>query len=66
MSKKVTYTLPQVVREATLKVTDDFSIKVCILDDGRRIIPKDEMIRICSFMGLSIEELEYMINSKQV
>ncbi len=66
MSKKVTYTLPQVVREANLKVTDDFSIKVCILDDGRRIIPKEEMSKICAFMGLSLEVLEYMINSKRV
>ena len=66
MSKKVTYTLPQVVREDYLKVTDNFSVKVCMLDDGRRIIPKEEMIKICTFMGLSLEELEYMINSKQI
>ena len=66
MSKKVTYTLQKVVREAALKVTDDFSIKVCVLDDGRRIIPKEEMSKICAFMGLSMEELEYMISSKQV
>ncbi len=66
MSKKVTYTLPQVVREDYLKVTDNFSVRVCMLDDGRRIIPKEEMIKICTFMGLSLEELEYMINSKQI
>ncbi len=64
MSKKVTYTLPQVVREDYLKVTDNFSVKVCMLDDGRRIIPKEEMIKICTFMGLSLEELEYMINNR--
>lgn len=64
MSKKVTYTLPQVVREATLKVTEDFSIKVCMLDDGRRIIPKEEMSKICAFMGLSLEELEWMMNNR--
>lgn len=66
MSKKVTYTLPQVVREDYLKVTDNFSVMVCMLDDGRRIIQKEEMIKICTFMGLSLEELEYMINSKQI
>lgn len=66
MSKKVTYTLPKVVREDYLKVTDNFSVRVCMLDDGRRIIPKEEMIKICTFMGLSLEELEYMINSKQI
>lgn len=66
MSKKVTYTLPKVVREDYLKVTDNFSVMVCMLDDGRRIIPKEEMIKICTFMGLSLEELEYMINSKQI
>lgn len=64
MSKKVTYTLPQVVREDYLKVTDNFSVRVCMLDDGRRIIPKEEMIKICTFMGLSLEELEYMINNR--
>ncbi len=64
MSKKVTYTLPKVVREDYLKVTDNFSVRVCMLDDGRRIIPKEEMIKICTFMGLSLEELEYMINNR--
>lgn len=64
MSKKVTYTLPQVVREDYLKVTDNFSVMVCMLDDGRRIIQKEEMIKICTFMGLSLEELEYMINNR--
>lgn len=64
MSKKVTYTLPKVVREDYLKVTDNFSVRVCMLDDWRRIIPKEEMIKICTFMGLSLEELEYMINNR--
>ena len=64
MSKKVTYTLPQVVREDYLKVTDNFSVMVCMLDDGRRIIQKEEMIKICAFMGLSLEELEWMMNNR--
>lgn len=64
--KETNQRLPRVVDENELKVGDYFTIKVCVLDDGRRIIPEDDMKRVLAFLGISQAEFEKMItNQKQ-
>lgn len=56
----------QFVSEGELKITDNFSIKLCVLDDGRRIIPEDDMQRVLSFLGITQEEFNEIINNKEL
>ena len=58
--------IPKVVSEGELKITDNFSIKLCVLDDGRRIIPEDDMKRVLSFLGITLEEFNEIINNKEL
>lgn len=58
--------IPKVVSEGELKITDNFSIKLCVLDDGRRIIPEDDMQRVLSFLGITQEEFNEIINNKEL
>ncbi len=56
--------IPKVVSEGELKITDNFSIKLCVLDDGRRIIHEEDMQRVLSFLGITQEEFNRIINNK--
>lgn len=64
MSKKEN--IPKIISEGELKITDNFSIKLCVLDDGRRIIPEDDMQRVLSFLGITQEEFNEIINNKEL
>lgn len=54
--------LPKVIHEAKVSI-GDIEITVCILEDGRRIIPAEDMIKAMSFIGLSNEEISKIINT---
>lgn len=54
MSKK----LPTVVAENYLTIAPDLTIKVVVLSDGQRVIPKDDMSRACEWLGVDLSSLE--------
>lgn len=43
---------PKVISESKVKFSDDTEITVCLLDDGRRIIPETDMLKAMRFFGL--------------
>ena len=47
--------VPYVVKDDYLNL-GNLKIRVCVLNDGRRIIPEDEMCKALSFLGISKEE----------
>lgn len=55
--------LPKVIHEAKMAI-GGIEITVYILEDGRRIIPEEDMIKALSFLGLSEEEINQTINNK--
>lgn len=44
---------PKVISQSKIKLDENTEITVCVLDDGRRIIPKDDMLVALKFLGLS-------------
>lgn len=53
--------IPKVIHEAKVAI-GDIEITVCILEDGRRIIPAEDMTKALSFLGLSEEEVSQILN----
>lgn len=56
--------LPKVISEGKIQLSDNVEITVCVLDDGRRIIPEDDMLKALHFLGLSQEEITTLLNSQ--
>lgn len=56
--------LPKVVSEGKLKLSDNVEITVCVLDDGRHIIPEEDMLKALHFLGLNDTEITNILNSK--
>lgn len=52
--------LPKVIHEAKIAIGDS-EITVCVLEDGRRIIPVEDMKKALLFLGLSEEEISRII-----
>jgi len=50
--------LPTVVAENYLTIAPDLTIKVVVLSDGQRVIPKDDMKRACEWLGVDLSSLE--------
>lgn len=57
--------LPKVISEGKIRLSDDVEITVCVLDDGRRIIPKEDMLKALQFLGLNEAEINQLLKSKQ-
>lgn len=55
--------LPKIIHEAKVAL-GGIEITVCILEDGRRIIPADDMKKALSFLGLSEEETNKILNTQ--
>ncbi len=49
---------PKVISESKVKFSDDVYITVCLLDDGRRIIPEADMLNALQFLGFSESEIK--------
>lgn len=47
--------IPRVIKEGKMKI-QGIEIKVCVLDDGRRIIPEEDFDKALNLLGLSKEE----------
>lgn len=56
--------IPKVIHEGKIKL-DGLEIKVCVLDNGQRIIPEDDFKKAISFLGISEEEIKSMLNHKK-
>lgn len=57
--------LPKVISEGKIRLSDDVETTVCVLDDGRRIIPKEDMLKALQFLGLNEAEINQLLKSKQ-
>lgn len=50
--------LPKVISRNKIRLDENTEITVCVLDDGRRIIPKDDMLVALKFLGLPEAEIK--------
>ena len=48
--------IPRVVKEGKIKVTDDLELTVFVLDNGRRVLPEEDMMKALAFIGLDNKE----------
>lgn len=55
---------PKVISESKVKFSDDVEITVCLLDDGRRIIPEADMLKALKFLGFNESEINRIITDK--
>lgn len=53
--------LPNVIHEGKIQLDGNTEITVYVLDDGRRIIPKDDMMIALKFLGLSETEINSLL-----
>lgn len=55
---------PKVINESIIKLSDSVEITVCILDDGRRVIPKADMQKALQFLGFNKSEIYQILTDK--
>ena len=49
--------VPYVIKEELL-IFGTLKVRVCILNNGQRVIPEDDMRKALSFLGISKEEFD--------
>lgn len=54
--------IPKVIREGKIQLSNDVEMTVYVLDDGRRIIPKDDMLKALKFLGINEREITQLLN----
>lgn len=54
---------PKVIHEGKITL-DGLEIRVCVLDNGQRIIPEEDFKKALTFLGISEEEMKSMLNTK--
>lgn len=59
-------TLPKVISVNKVRLSEKMEITVCILEDGRRAIPEDDMLKALRFLGLNDVEINQMLKGKQL
>lgn len=59
MSKRI----PEVTHSGRLTI-DRLDIEVLILDNGKRVIPHDDMVKVLEFLGLHEDEINTILNLK--
>lgn len=52
--------IPKVVKEGKIKV-EGLEIRVCVLDDGQRIIPKEDFLKALEFLGWSEDDIKLLL-----
>lgn len=55
--------IPKVIHESKIKLDEHTEITVCVLDNGQRIIPKDDMLKALHFLGLSEAEINALLQA---
>lgn len=55
--------IPEVTHSGRLTI-DGLDIEVLTLDNGKRVIPKDDMIKALKFLGLPEDEINTLLNLK--
>ena len=55
---------PKAISESKVKFSDDVEITVCLLDDGRRIIPEIDMLKAMRFLGFNESEINRIMTDK--
>lgn len=59
MSKRI----PEVTHSGRLNI-DGLDIEVLTLDNGKRVIPHDDMVKVLKFLGLHEAEINTILNLK--
>lgn len=59
MSKRI----PEVTHSGRLNI-DGLDIEVLTLDNGKRVIPHDDMVKVLEFLGLHEDEINTILNLK--
>lgn len=54
----------KVISESKVKFSDDTEITVCLLDDGRRIIPETDMLKAMRSLGFSEVEIDQIMTDE--
>lgn len=55
---------PIVISKNKIKFSDEVEITVCLLDNGRRIIPEADMLNALQFLGFSESEINQILTEK--
>lgn len=48
--------IPKVIHESKIKL-DGLEIRVCVLDNGQRVIPEEDFNKFLNFLGTSKEDV---------
>lgn len=63
----MTEKLPTVISQSEMPVVPGLTINVMVLDNGRRIIPAEDMQRACEWLGMDLADfLQQSVVAEQV
>lgn len=57
---------PKVIGKSKIQLSDEVEITVCVLDDGRRIIPEDDMLKALQFLGFNENEIKELLKNSKI
>lgn len=49
--------LPKVISQSEMQIVPGLTITVMVLDNGKRIIPAEDMRRACEWLGMDLADL---------
>lgn len=54
--------LRHAVQEGKIKLLEDLEINLVVLNDGTRVIPKEDVLKVLEFLGLKEGDVEEILN----
>lgn len=54
--------IPKVISKGKIRLDENTEITVCVLDNGKRIIPEDDMLKALEFLGLDEASIKNLLN----
>lgn len=56
--------IPKVISKGKITLDENTEITVCVLDNGQRIIPKEDMQKALKFLGLSEADINNLLHTQ--
>lgn len=56
--------IPKIIKEDTMTV-QGLKIRVCVLDNGQRIIPEDDFKKALGWLGLTDDEIKQLLTPQE-
>ncbi len=56
--------IPKIISKGKITLDENTEITVCVLDNGQRIIPEEDMLKALKFLGLSEADIKNVLHTQ--